>query len=124
MVDELRRRLGWEHSDRAYLALLATLHALRDHLPADDAVRLGTGLPPLLRGFYYESWHPRARSDGQGSREAFFTRISEGVHRDLGIDAEQVSRVILSLLSERLPSAEVEEIRAASPAAIHGLWPD
>jgi uncharacterized protein (DUF2267 family) len=123
-LEDLKGRLGWEHSDRVYLALLATLHALRDHLPIDEAVRLGAGLPPLLRGFYYEGWHPRGRSAAQAGREAFLTRIHEGVHRDPGIDTEAVAQTVLSLLAERLPAAEVEEIRAASPASVHGLWPD
>ena len=48
-------------------------------------------------------------------RDAFFTRISECVHRDPGIDPEQVSRSVFSLLVKRLPAAEIEEIRAASP---------
>jgi uncharacterized protein (DUF2267 family) len=87
-VHDLQHWLKWEHSDRVYLALLAALHALRDHLPADEAVRLGASLPPLLRGLYYEGWHPPERSPEQCSREEFFTRIHEGVHRDPGIDPE------------------------------------
>ena len=123
-LDDLKHRLGWEHSYHVYLALLATLHALRDHLPTDEVARLGAALPPLLRGFYFEGWHPRRRPAGQMSREALLSRIHEGVHRDPGIDTEAVSRAVFALLADRLSSADLEEIKAASPAAVHALWPD
>jgi len=123
-LDDLKHRLAWEHTDRIFLAFVATLHALRDHLPTDAVARLGAGLPPLLRGFYFEGWHPRGRPPGQIGREAFFSRIHEGVHRDPGVDAEAVSRAVFALLAKRLPDAELEEIKAAAPAPLHGLWPD
>jgi uncharacterized protein (DUF2267 family) len=59
-VDDVMRRLGWHDRERVYLVLLATLHALRDSLPRDEAVYIGAQLPPLLRGLYYEGWHPGA----------------------------------------------------------------
>jgi uncharacterized protein (DUF2267 family) len=37
-IDDLMRRLGWHDRQRVYLALLATLHALRDCLGRDEAV--------------------------------------------------------------------------------------
>jgi uncharacterized protein (DUF2267 family) len=61
-VDDLLRRLGWTDRERVYLVLLASLHALRDAVARDEAVYIGAQLPPLLRGLYYEGWHPSARS--------------------------------------------------------------
>ncbi len=60
-VDDLMRRLGWQDRERVYLALLATLHALRDCLARDEVIYIGAQLPALLRGLYYEGWHPSAR---------------------------------------------------------------
>ena len=60
-IDDLQRRLGWHDRERAYRALLATLHPLRDSLTRDEAIYVGAQLPPLLRGLYYEGWHPGAR---------------------------------------------------------------
>lgn len=121
-IDGLMRRLGWHDRERAYLALLATLHALRDSLPRDEAIYLAAQLPPLLRGLYYEGWHPAARPLTK-SRSAFLARIHDGVHRDPGIDPEQVARAVFAMLAERLPPAEVEDARAATPSALHNLWP-
>jgi uncharacterized protein (DUF2267 family) len=68
-IDDLQRRLGWHDRERAYRALLATLHSLRDSLTRDEAIYVGAQLPPLLRGLYYEGWHPRrARSRTQPRR--------------------------------------------------------
>jgi len=33
-IDDLARRLGWSDREKVYLALVATVHALRDSLPA------------------------------------------------------------------------------------------
>ncbi len=121
-VDDLMQSLGWHDRNRTWLALLATLHALRDSLGRDEAVYVGAQLPPLLRGLYYEGWHPRARPPV--SRSAFLERILDGMHHDVAVDAEQVARAVMALLARRMSGAELEDAKAATPTAIHNLWPD
>lgn len=120
-VDDLMQQLGWQDRDKVYSALIAALHALRDWLPREEAIYIGACFPPLLRGLYYEGWHP-GRPPAK-SRRAFLERIHDGVHREPGIDAEQVAKAVLALLATRLPAAEIENARAATPEELHGLWP-
>jgi uncharacterized protein (DUF2267 family) len=120
-VDALMQRLGWHDRQKVYLALVSGLHGLRDSLPRDEAIYLGAGLPILLRGLYYEGWHPTGRP--LTSRNDFLDRIHDGLHRDAGIDPEQVARAILALLGDRLPPAEAEDARAATPQSLRALWP-
>ncbi len=121
-IDDLQRRLNWHDRERVYRALLAALHALRDSLGRDEAVYVGAQLPPLLRGLYYEGWHPGAREAAR-SRAAFLERVHDGVHRDPGVDAEEVARAVFAMLAARLPAAEVEGAKAATPRSLHNLWP-
>ena len=121
-IDDLKRRLGWQDRERVFLALLATLHALRDCLARDEAVYIGAQLPTLLRGLYYDGWHPSARPATK-SRNAFLERIHDGVHRDPAVDTEQVARAVFALLAARLPAAEIEDAKAATPSVLHNLWP-
>jgi uncharacterized protein (DUF2267 family) len=121
-ISELMQRLGWHDRSKVYLALLGTLHALRDSLPRDEAVYVGAQMPALLRGLYYEGWHPRARVPAK-NRSAFLERIEEAVHHDPGIDGEQVAHAVFALLAAHLPQSELEEARAATPNALRGFWP-
>ena len=121
-IGDLQRRLGWHDRERAYRALLAALHPLRDSLTRDEAIYVGAQLPPLLRGLYYEGWHPGARGAAR-SRAAFLERIRDGVHRDPGIDAEEVASAVFAMLAARLPEAELEGAKAATPKSLHNLWP-
>jgi uncharacterized protein (DUF2267 family) len=122
-IDDLQKRLGWHDRDRVYAALLATLHALRDVLAQKEAVYVGAQLPALLCGLYYDGWHPSGRIASR-SRSAFIERIQDGVHRDPGIDGEQVARAVLALLAARLPTGELEDAKAATPRPLSNLWPD
>jgi len=115
--------LGWHDRDRAFAAMVAALHGLRDSLPSDEAVYIGSYLPDALRGHYYEGWHPAGRTLPLSSREAVLERIRDALHRDPGVDAEQVCRALFSLLTARLPQSEVENARAVTPAELHALWP-
>jgi uncharacterized protein (DUF2267 family) len=121
-IDDLKERLGWHDRERTYLALLAAMHALRDCLGRDEAVYVAAHLPPLLRGLYYEGWHPGGRMAAM-SRAAFVERIHASMHRDPAVDAEQVARAVLALLAARLPAAEIEDAKAATPKPLHNLWP-
>lgn len=66
-------------------------------------------------------WSDRERA--YHSRAAFLERIHDGVHRDPGVDAEEVARAVFALLAARLPAAEVEDAKAATPKELHNLWP-
>lgn len=120
-LDDLMRNLAWHDRRRTWSALVAALHALRDCLGRDEAIYLGAQLPLLLRGFYYEGWH--LHTHRPMGRDAFLERIRDGLKHDVAVDAEQVARAVMALLARRLPTAELEGTKAATPAAIHGLWP-
>ena len=122
-IGDLQRHLDWHDRNKVYHVLLAALHALRDTLQRDEAIRIGAQLPPLLRGLYYEGWHPGARA-AFGGRTAFLDRVHDGVHRDPAVDAEQVVRGVLAVLAARLPAAELENAKAATPRSLHNLWPN
>ena len=122
-VDELLCRLDWQHRETALLALRATLHALRDHLSVDEAVHLGGELPLVLRGLYCDGWHPANKPLALPDRQAFLERVHAGMYRDPGIDAEQVVRGVLALLTERISDGEIEDVKAVLPVALRGLWP-
>jgi uncharacterized protein (DUF2267 family) len=121
-VNDLTRRLDWHDRSKAYAALLSTLHALRDSLPRNEAIYVGSQLPPLLRGLYYEGWHPAAHISAK-TRSAFLERVHEGLHHDVGIDAEQVARAVFALLAARLPPDELEDAKVATPKQLRLLWP-
>jgi uncharacterized protein (DUF2267 family) len=121
-IDDFMLRLGWHDRGKVYAALIGTLHALRDSLPRDEVVYLGAQMPPLLRGLYYEGWHPVARV-GAKTRNAFLERIHEAVHHDPGVDTEQVALAALALLAARLPASELEDAKASTPKPLRSLWP-
>jgi len=52
-LNDILGQLGWQDHHRAYHALRAVLHALRDRLTVDQAAALAAQLPMLVRGFYY-----------------------------------------------------------------------
>jgi uncharacterized protein (DUF2267 family) len=58
-----------------------------------------------------------------GQRDVFLMRIHDSVHRDPAIDPEQVARATFGLLMARLPAAEIENAKAATPKELHDLWP-
>jgi uncharacterized protein (DUF2267 family) len=121
-INEVARRLGWHDRERVALVLLGTLHALRDSLSHNEAVYVGAQLPALLRGLYYDGWHPSAHP-AAADRGAFLQRVHDSVHRDPGIDAEQAARTVLATLAARLTAVELENAKAATPRPLHNLWP-
>ena len=67
-IDDVMRRLGWHDRERVYLVLLATLHALRDSLPRDEAIYIGAQLPALLRGSLLRRMASRCPPGGEESK--------------------------------------------------------
>lgn len=77
-LDDLMAELGWQDRHKAYLALRAVLHTLRDRLTVEEAAHLGAQLPMLIRGFYYEGWDPKRQAGKRASPGRF-----PGAHQGL-----------------------------------------
>jgi len=60
----------------AYVALRATLHALRDRLPVEETAELAAQLPMLVRGVYYEGWDPTGKPVRERSLEGFLAGVA------------------------------------------------
>jgi uncharacterized protein (DUF2267 family) len=122
-LNDISERLGWtEDHHRAYHALRAVLHALRDRLPVDQAAALAAQLPMLIRGFYYEGWHPHDKPVKERHKEAFVAHVAAAFRDDSDVDPERVTRVVFQVLSKHVTSGEIESVKRSLPAEIRSLW--
>jgi uncharacterized protein (DUF2267 family) len=120
---ELMERMGWQDRHRAYHALRAALHALRDRLPVDEVATLGAQLPMLVRGFYYEGWHPADKPLKERRKEAFLAHIAEAFRDTPDVDPERVARAVFQLVAKHVTAGEIEGVKHCLPAELRSLWP-
>lgn len=123
-LSELASELEWKDRHRAYSALRAVLHALRDRLPISQAVALGAQLPLLIRGLYYEGWRPSDVPLRVRHREDFLDLVREELDRNQAIteEPEKIVRAALGLLC-RHNEAEMRKIASTFPRELAELFP-
>src|ERR1700736_1406454 len=96
-LKDLMEILDCEDRHEAYVALRATLHALRDRLTIEETAQFAAQLPMLIRGFYYEGWDPTGKPLKERHRDEFLKRINEEL-RAYEIDAEETARAVFLVL--------------------------
>ena len=106
----------------AYHALRGVLFSLRDRLPITQALQLGSQLPTLIRGFYYESYKAAGKSE-KFDRNEFLKRV--GVELDMagGANPEEAVAAVLGVLSEHVDEGEVHHLQDVLPESFVDLWP-
>jgi uncharacterized protein (DUF2267 family) len=122
-LNDVMQVLGWPDRHKDYLALKATLHALRDRLTIEEVAQLGAQLPMLIRGFYYEGWDPTGKPLRARHKEQFLTRIEQEFRGDDRIDPERLARAVFTVLANRVSEGEIEDVKHVLPAEIRDLWP-
>ncbi|MGH7421913.1 MAG: DUF2267 domain-containing protein [Candidatus Rokuibacteriota bacterium] len=122
-LDEIMAELGPDRQ-RAYHALRAVLHALRDRLPLNLAAHLGAQLPLLVRGAYYDSWHPQPATSRERKQEEFLEHVAAGLQGTRPIDVKDATRVVLGVITRHVTAGQVEKVRQALPKDILALWPE
>jgi uncharacterized protein (DUF2267 family) len=124
-LNDLMQLLGWHDRHKAYVALRATLHALRDGLTVKEVAQLGAQLPMLIRGFYYEGWDP-ADNDKRLTeyhQEQFLAEVKRQFRREDGIDPKEVARAVFTVLAKRVSEGEIEDVKHILPGRVRALWP-
>jgi uncharacterized protein (DUF2267 family) len=126
-LHDLMQALGWADRHKAYTALRATLHALRDRLSVEEVAQLGAQLPMLIRGFYYEGWDPTGKPLRIRQKEQFLARIELELRGDERFDdlvpVERIAQAVFMLLAQRVSAGEIENVKHVMPADIRELWP-
>ena len=120
-LNDLMQRLEWCDKHRAYVALRAVLHALRDRISVEDASHLAAQLPMLIRGFYYEGYHPAGKPLGDHKKSDFLARVAAECSDESRNDG-RVTQAVFQVLAKHITSGEVEKIKGTLPPDIRTLW--
>jgi uncharacterized protein (DUF2267 family) len=122
-LDDIQAQLGWgADQHQAYQALRAVLHALRDRLPVDHVAALAAQLPMLVRGIYYEGWHPHGKPVKERHKEDFLAHVLAACRDAIEIDPEEVTRAVFRVLPKHVTLGEIEHVKQSLPTDIRELW--
>jgi uncharacterized protein (DUF2267 family) len=121
-LKDLMELLGGDRH-KAYQALRAVLHALRDRLTVEEAAEFGAQLPMLIRGIYYEGWNPTGKPVKERHREQFLVRIQQQFKGDAETNPEIVAQAVFSLLQKHIAQGEIDDVKHILPLEIRDLWP-
>ena len=119
---DLMEDLGWQDRSRAYRALQIVLHALRDRLPLEAVAALGSQLPLLVRGIYYEGWSPSETPLQESDKEGFLSQIATAFKNDPEVDPERVARAVFMVLKRYATSGQIRNEGLILPPEIRVLW--
>ena len=119
---DLMERLGWVDRHRAYFALRVVLHALRDRLTVNEVAAFAAQLPMLVRGFYYEGWHPSGKPLKERKKAEFLAHVAEAYRDDPETDPERVAQAVFQVLAKHVTPGEIDDVKQLLPPEIRSLW--
>jgi uncharacterized protein (DUF2267 family) len=121
-LTDLMQELEWKDEHKAYLALRAVLHTLRDRLTVEEAADLAAQLPMLVRGFYFEGWHPAGTPLKERHKKEFLAHVQGYFKNDPSVVPEKVVRAVFKLLRRNIARGEVNDIGHILPGEVRALW--
>ncbi len=106
----------------AWHVLGAVLRALRDRIPLELAAHLGSQLPLLVRGTYYDQWRPSATPEKYRSLDEFMERIGQGLADTRRVDQADAARAVFGVLRRHIPEGQIAKVRDSLPEDVRALW--
>ena len=107
----------------AWHVLGATLRALRDRLTVDQAAHLGAQLPILIRGLYYDQWHPAAMPSRERKLDDFLAHVGDGLRDTRPVNLREAVETVFRVLASHIAKGQADKVAGELPAEIRALWP-
>ncbi len=121
ILKDLELQLGWENRrDQTFDLLRISLQALRDRLPVNPAVHLGSELPMLMRGLYYEGWDPD-KVPVKINKESFLENIRREFKYNSELNIEKLVNIALATTLQTVSDNTQQQIREVLPEGIAKL---
>ncbi len=124
-LNEINKATGWKNTTAAYAALRATLRLLRDNLTLEGSAKLATKLPPLIRGIFYENWHPVDQPLRERAIEDFLQNLSQLLedYNHSELDPELAATSVFKTLMKKVDKGEAHKIYSQLPKGIKKIFP-
>jgi uncharacterized protein (DUF2267 family) len=122
-IESIRQELEESSRHRAYSALRATLHAIRDYLTFEDVMELAAHLPPVIRGFYLDGWRHSEGPSKEVEPEDFLAGIAERMIDVRGLDPARAARATFKLLSRKIDEGSLPDVRPTWRHPLAEFWP-
>ncbi len=115
--------MGTDKREEAYAALHATMRALRDRLPVDEAAHLAAQLPVVIRGLYFDGWDPTRTPLKERHLKQFLGHIRDSLDNRINLEPDVVARAVFAVLAGRVSAGEIDDVVGCLPAELKDLWP-
>jgi uncharacterized protein (DUF2267 family) len=121
-LDELMAEIGLDRQV-AWQVLGVVLRTVRDRIPLELAVHLGSQLPLLVRSLYYDQWHAPGRM-GEKSRslDTFLQPIGEQLAQIRPINALNGTRAVFRILAQHVNPGQIEKVKHALLGDVQAIW--
>jgi len=120
-LGEIEREIGPDRQI-AWKVLSTVLHKLRDRLPVDLAAHLGSQLPLLVRGAYYDQYQPASQPREWDTVEEFLAEVAKWLSDVRPIDPEAATAAVFALLSRHVADGQITKVQNVLPQALRDFW--
>jgi len=121
-LKELRDNGDLANTTEALAVLRIVLHHLRDRLTLQEGVDLGAQLPIIVRGIYYEGWHPQKVPHKVHTLQKFIDEVTIAL-LPRTVPAERAIRDVFAILAHHCDPGEISDVIAQMPVELKDLWP-
>ena len=127
-LNEIMTLLDWDDRQRAYKALRAVLHTLRDRLTVEEATDLAAQLPMLIKGIYFDCWNPTGKPIKLKTTEEFVNAVNKSFpdpgfpEPGLVEDPQEITRAVLKVLASHVSPGEIKDVVGSLPESLRELW--
>src|SRR3546814_6427715 len=106
----------------AWKVLSTVLHKLRDRLPIELSAHLGSQLPLLVRGVYYDQFEPGRQPTDCATHEQFAAEVAEWLPDIRPVDPDEAITAVFGVLSRNVSDGQIAKVRNALPKGLRQSW--
>lgn len=106
----------------AWKVLSVVLHKLRARLPVEVSAHLGSQLPMLVRGVYYDQYQPAKQPGACRDYEEFVAEVDDWLSDIRPTDPKVAVRAVFDVLSRHIPAPQIDKVKASLPEKLRSAW--
>lgn len=122
-LNEISEETGFD-DQLSWHVLAAVLRAIRDRVPIELAAHLGSQLPLLVRGTYYDQFRPSEIPKRARSLDEFLEMVDQELKFTRSVNTKDALRTVFHVLSRHLTSGQAAKVRDALPEDVRAMWDD